>query len=162
MHPAKANIVCEEPALRAAMWEGICFEIWRGAASAQQIRDLGALQLAYARAQHDRKFAHVTVVLLSHLTGLDGELRGAVEQRSKALAPMLRASAIVVPASGFVASLVRGLITGMTVIQRARVPVKVGASHDELMAWLAPQLAPSDGVPVTAAELQRMSAALLD
>ena len=73
--------------------------------------------------------------------------------RTRVIDPKLRAAAVVLASTGFTASLVRGLITGIMLLNRSKVPTKVVGSPEEAVAWLAPQLPHHEGRPVTAAEL---------
>jgi hypothetical protein len=162
MASPRATIVRDDAVLRAATWEGVFFEIWKGPATPAHFRDLASYQLAFAKTQRDGKIAHVTIVRLANVTGFEGEVRKAVEERSRLIEPKLRASAVVLLTPGFVASLVRGLITGVMLLTRFRVPTKVVGSQEEALQWIAPHLPPRDGRGVTVAELCEVCAALLE
>jgi len=156
-----ATIVHEDAVVRAATWGGVFFEVWRGAALPQHFRDVGKLMLAYATAQDDGRMALVSVVRMANVTGFDRAARQELEARSRVIDPRLRASAVVLPASGFAASVVRGVITGLAMISPSKVPTKIAATPAEAFDWLAPRLPPRGGRPVPAADIHRVCEPLL-
>jgi hypothetical protein len=88
-------------------------------------------------------------------------MRRAVEDRARALDSKVRASAIVLATPGFVASILRGLITGVSLMSRTRVPMKIVASHEEALMWLAGELPRRNGRAITGGELWMVLAPLL-
>jgi hypothetical protein len=155
-----AKIVHEDAVVRAATWGGVFFEVWRSNAQPEHFRVLGKLQLAYATAQPDGKMALVSIVRMTNIAGFDRAARQELEVRSRVLNPRLRASAVVLPASGFAASLVRGVLTGVMMVSRSKVPNKVGATTGEVFDWLAPHLPRADR-PILAGDLSRVCEPLL-
>jgi hypothetical protein len=119
------TVVFRDARLCAATWGRIFFEVWTSEGTAAHFRALESLCLDHVREQAGAQALHFTTVLLTSIPRLDAPTRRAMEQRSRALAPHTRASVVVLETNGFIASIVRsvlvGISTGLRLTQRFHV-----------------------------------------
>ena len=159
---AETRIYYDNEVVRAGAWNGVLFEIWQGAASPHHFRDLSRLHYDQVLTQPDRKVAMFSVVRMSNFGSFDGEARKELEARSKRLDGHTRASVVVLPAQGFAASVVRGILTGLMRASGSKVPMRVSPSAEDGFAWLAPQLPARAGRPIAPDDLRRAYESIAD
>jgi hypothetical protein len=133
------NILC------VAAWRDIFFEIWFAAGTGRHFRTLRHHLMSFAHSQPDQKVAVFSVVQLPSLTNVDSEIREEAMTRAKEIKPHNKASVLVIESKGFVASLIRGIVTGMAHLDRAGGPSKIFDTVGSAAAWIAPQMEPHDG-----------------
>jgi hypothetical protein len=86
---------------------------------------------------------------------MDADARSELDARIKAVERHLRATVIVMPASGFGASIVRGIIAGVAQLTSRKVPMTVVSSPEEGFRWLAPLLPATGGDRISPIDLRR-------
>ena len=96
----------------------------------------------------------VSVVPVANILDFSSEARRELESRTKRLEPYMRASVAIVPSRGFAASIVRGILTGLVRLSRAKLPTLVTGSTAEGLAWLSAQILVEDGELVPADDLR--------
>jgi hypothetical protein len=148
-------IFFDDGCVRAGSWCGALLEFWTAVPTPQLFRDLSKRELAYAATQPDRKMAMVSIVQMSKLASISSETRKELDIRTAQLDAHLRASLILVPAQGFLGSIVRGVMTGQMLLSRNKVPSLVSSAPREGVAWLAPHLPALNGRPIAADDLYR-------
>jgi hypothetical protein len=150
------TIFRDDEVVRAGSWNGVLFEVWRGTATAEIIREFCQLEIDYAKKQPSRKFALFSVVRVPSYSDFGAPARKELETRMQKIDPFMAASVVLLPTQSFGASIVRGIITGLALLARSKVPSTVTASPDEGCAWLAPHLASAKpGEPIAAADVRR-------
>jgi hypothetical protein len=149
------TILHDDDRVRVAAWRDVIFEAWRGGATAQLFRDLRRIEIDYASSQPDRKASVFSIIPVEGIGLMDADARGELDARIKAVEPYLRATVILMPASGFAASIVRGIIAGVAQLTSRKVPMKVVASPEEGVRWLVPLLPAPGGDRISAIDLRR-------
>src|SRR5262245_13398721 len=113
MEPTAPAMLHADGVVHAGAWAGVVIEVWTATATPEHFRKLARLERAIALKQPDAKIALLASVRLSNLAVIDAETRRAIEDRSRLLNPHISAAVIVLPAQGFVASIVRVLLAGI-------------------------------------------------
>jgi hypothetical protein len=152
---AAPTILHDDDKVRVGAWGDVIFEAWRAGATAQLFRDLLRIEIAYASSQPDRKASVFSIIPVEGITLMDADARRELDARIKAVEPHLRATVILMPASGFGASIVRGIIAGVAQLTSRKVPMKVVASPEEGIRWLAPLLPAPGGDRISPLDLRR-------
>ncbi len=125
-----------------AGFRDIYIEIWRKPGSVTQLRTTTKHQLAFAKSRPGGKIASLSIVLHGSVGGIDNEMRKAIFEGQQQVRPFLRAGALVMPTSGFTASIVRGVVAGLALISRATHPTRVCQSMNDATDWIAPHGGP--------------------
>jgi hypothetical protein len=142
---AGEKLLFADDAVRVGASNGVVFEVWIGGGKPQHFRDLCKLEIDYALTQQDKRMALLSVVRMESFTSLDGAVRKELEARTRATERYSRASVVILPANGFAASIVRGVLTGLQLVTRSKVPTAVFGSVEEGCTWLAPKLPGAPG-----------------
>ena len=121
-----------------ASFRDIYIEIWRKPGSVAQIRTTTKHQLAFAKSRSGSKIASLSIVNHGSVGGIDNDMRKAIFEGQQQVRPYLSAGALVMPTSGFTASIVRGVVAGLALISRATHPTRVCQSIVEGTDWIAP------------------------
>lgn len=149
------TIVLRDDRLCAATWGSVFFEIWYSLATPAHFRALSRHQVGFARSLPGQKLALFTVVLMTSFAALDRELRGEIDERSRAIAPHTLATVVVLPSQGFGASVVRSVLAASSLLRRSVFPSKVCPTVDDGCRWVVQHVPPMDDRPVTARDLHR-------
>lgn len=134
------TILFRDDLLVCAGWRDVFFEVWLGQGGGRHFRTLRHHQLAFARNRPDPRVAIVSVVQLPSLSGIENEVRTEAATRTKEMKPHTKAAAIVIETKGFAGSLIRGVITGMTLAERSSAPTKIFDTVSPAITWLATHL----------------------
>jgi hypothetical protein len=149
------TIVFRDDRVCAACWGSVFFEIWFAPGTAAHFRLLRGHQVKYARSYPGQKVALFTVVMFTSLPPLDRETRRELDERTHAMTPHVLAGVVVLPAQGFVASVVRSVLAGAALLRRPAHSSKVCTSIEDGCAWVVQHLPPMNDRPVHARDLQR-------
>jgi hypothetical protein len=152
---AAPTILHDDDKVRVAAWGDVLFEAWRGGATAQLFRDLRRIEIEYASSRPDRKASVFSIIPVAGISLLPADARSELDARIKAVEPYLRATVILMPARGFGASIVRGIIAGVAQLTSRKVPMNVVASPEEGIRWLVPLLPAPGGDRVSPVDLRR-------
>jgi hypothetical protein len=134
------DIHTNDPTLTTASVGELFCVLWHQAGDRAHIRQHHADFLAFARARAPRKIALMTVMQMPKIGSLSEEIRTEITTSVREQQPYLVASTLVLPNTGFVAALVRGVVGGMQLIIRSNVSTKVLDSPDAALRWLAPHI----------------------
>jgi hypothetical protein len=121
------------------VWDHLVLVIWRGVCDAAAVQRLERAGMDVLR-RHPRGAALMGVV---ESTGVppSAEMRKASAAVNDRLARQgLVGVAGVLTQTGFAGSVVRGVITGLTLLSRSDYPFKVFDNHTEAAAWLCQRL----------------------
>jgi len=141
--------------VRIAAYHSVLMHVWLGTATPDAMREVCELELEFAKQQRDRKYALISVVRLPNITGFGADARRELEIRMQKIEPFLGASVTLLPTHSLAASIVRAIITGLSLVARSRAPNTVVATVEEACAWLAPRIAkPLRGEPIGVADLR--------
>jgi hypothetical protein len=121
-------------------WERLVLVIWRGECHSIAVRRLEQAGIEALR-QHPRGVALMGVVEAT-ASPPSSEMRKASALTNDRLAQLgLVGIAGVLSHSGFAGSVMRGVITGLTLLQQVKYPFKVFENHTDGAAWLCKCLA---------------------
>lgn len=135
-------------------WDHLVLVIWRGTCDAAAVQRLERAGMEILR-RHPRGAALMGVV---ESTGVppSAEMRKASAAANDRLAQHgVVGVAGVLTQTGFAGSVVRGVITGLTLLSRSDYPFKVFENHTEAAAWLGQRLA-SKGARMGALEASQV------
>ncbi len=114
-------------------WRDFLVVIWRGETTMEGIAELEAHLAAFAAGQPD---GVVLVTIVERRAPLPpGKVRDALA-RFMARSASIRASGVVFEGSGFRASAVRSVVTGLTMLAKQPYPHKVFATVEQASVWL--------------------------
>src|SRR5687768_4005436 len=150
--PDAVTIHCVDASFCAASFRDMFLTIWVRAGNASQIRAMNAAQLTFARGIGGQ-FVFVTVVRIGAVVSVGGPEREAVVEGLKQLKPYMKATAMLIPSSGFAAAIVRTMLAGFNLLRRADAPNKIFESESDAFHWVAQLLAPRGGQPIPQAEV---------
>jgi len=143
-----------DSSLAAASWRGLFLEVWTARGSTRHFRLVHECHVKCIRANAGRKIAHLTVIHDFTIAALDVEARQVLADRNASAYPHTSRSALVMPATGFSASIVRSVITGLMLLARPPYAHVVTSSLDQATRWLAEPPDAAKPQPYTAAELR--------
>jgi hypothetical protein len=92
-------------------------------------------------------------VQIPSLSKVDADIRQEAAVRAKEVRPHNKGSALVLETKGFVSSLIRGIVTGMTLVDRSAAPTKIFESSEPAASWIAPYLGAGDRKPISGREV---------
>src|SRR5690606_18153185 len=96
-------------------------------------------------------------------TGLpDAAVRAEFERFSRLHERSIARTAILDDRDGFAAGAVKAVITGLVMVARIRLNIRIFSDLDDLTAWLVPRHEEQKGLPVTAHELREFLQAVRD
>lgn len=143
-------IYYESAAVRAGHWEDLLFEVWLKPGNADDLRAMGDYQKRAARSSAGRMFVTCTSIRLDGILAVNDEMRAIIADTQKALRGSMKANAIIMATSGFAAAVVRGILAGVMLTRGSSPPYKIFASLEDAAPWVASQMSPIRGRPVTA------------
>lgn len=121
-------------------WDHLALVIWRGECDAAAVQRLERAGMEVLR-RHPRGATFMGVVEQTAVPP-SPEMRKVSAAANDRLARHGMVSfAGVLTQTGFAGSVVRGVITGLTLLSRSRYPFKVFEEHAEAAAWLSQNLA---------------------
>jgi hypothetical protein len=150
--PAPMRLVCRvDGEFTMYAWLYIVVVAWEGPATVSGMRHfVRAIELPRTV---ETPFS--VVHLLQGRTGLpSAEVRAEFERLSKGHAQAIVCAAILDHRQGFVAGAVKAVLTGVSLIARARVELRMFGDLEELISWLARKHESRTGVQVDLAGLR--------
>jgi len=155
-----ATIVHEDPVLQVATWRDVVIQRWTRSGTIENVRKLRRIQDDIFNAKSKSKLYLLVWLQLSQLTSLDDETRSALNDNRDAIGPYLDGSVVILEGSGFVSSIVRGLISSQRMLKRSPYPSAVKSSVREAAEFLAPLLRKAWGRSVLPSEIEDVVADL--
>lgn len=136
--PAEVELLHRDEILTIAAYDHLFLEIWSGlpakALHQRKLRELHNERLAKRPGKH----ALVAIVEGGATPRLDEEARSEMTERTRATRDRTVALAVVMSDQGFVAAMIRSILAGLLLVQRAPYPHKVFGTLREAASWLAP------------------------
>lgn len=123
-----------------ATWQDLIVLVWRGEANAER----AARNLRYLRefsAARPGGFC-IVVVLEIDATPPDDKARQMMSETMRQLGPTIRGVAYFVPIEGFKGSLMRSVITGLSLVAHEPYPTQAFARLPEATRWLVGRMPP--------------------
>jgi hypothetical protein len=142
------------PDVLSLFWvENVAILAWHKPATAAAVEGLYAL----SKPQRERypsgmSFIHVGRAQLSLM---DAQARDVFVRVSRELGGYIVASAFVTHASGFMASTLRSVVTGVLVLSRTSHEIQIHERGEEVLAWLPAKHAKATGVTLDEDQLRR-------
>jgi hypothetical protein len=133
-------VLRDDPIVRITAWKGVLFNVWFGASTPEVMREISHLEVEFAKKQEDRKFALVSIVRMMNITDFGPEVRKALQVRMQRIDPYLAASVTVLPSNSIASSIVRGIITGLSLVVPSKMPTAVLPTTDDACSWLVQHL----------------------
>jgi hypothetical protein len=125
------------------VWGHVVIVVWRGDVDAAAVQRLESATIDVLRRHRNR--AAVMGVVEPTAAAPSPEMRKATSISNDRLSELgLVGVAGVLSQHGFAGSLMRGVITGLTMLSRTRYPFKVFDNHDDGAVWLSQRLAAYD------------------
>jgi hypothetical protein len=134
---AVARVSALEPNHCVATWRRFVVIIWRHDTTHDGVSDLR--RALTATASKSEQIALVTIVE-PNAPPPPSEVRDALARLLGEFGRTIRFSAVAFEGSGFRAAMVRGVVTGLTLLARMPYPHKVFAGVDESSRWLTANL----------------------
>lgn len=132
------------------VWEHLVLVIWRGDVDAAAVKRLEDAALAVLR--RNGNHAAMMGVIETTASAPSAEMRKATSESNDRLAEVgLVGIAGVLSQKGFAGSLMRGVITGLTLLSRTKYPFKVFERTEDGATWLCQRLA-AHGARMSASE----------
>jgi hypothetical protein len=145
------------PDVASLFWvENVAIMAWHKPATAAVVEELHAR----GKPQRDRypsgmSFVHVGRAQLSLM---DAETRDVFVRLSRELNAYVVATAFVTHASGFMASTLRSIVTGVLVLSRTSHEIRIHERGEEVLSWLPAKHLKATGVTIDEAHLRRVLA----
>ncbi|HWO13398.1 MAG TPA: hypothetical protein VNN80_28050 [Polyangiaceae bacterium] len=125
------------------VWDHLVLVMWRGDVDAAAVHRLESAVVDVLRRHRNR--AALMGVVEPTATTPSTEMRKASSLSNDRMTELgLVGIAGVLSQHGFAGSLMRGVITGLTLLSRTRYPFKVFDNHDDGALWLSQRLAAYD------------------
>lgn len=131
-----------------ATWQGLIVLVWRGEATA----DRAALNVRFLR-----EFAvarpggfGIVVVLEDAAIPPDERVKKMMAEAMRQLGPRIHGAAYFVPLQGFKGSLLRSVITGLSLVAREPYPTQAFSRLPDAARWLCGRLPPGRHSPAPA------------
>jgi hypothetical protein len=140
--------------LALASWSNVFFEIWMQAGTVRHFRTLRHHLLSFSKKYPQPGACTFSVVQLPSLTKVETGIREEAVLRAKEFRPYNKASVLVLESKGFAGSLIRGIVTSLSLIERSAAPSKTFESIAPASEWLARYVDSFDTRPVTGATLR--------
>jgi hypothetical protein len=162
--PSDAELLAEitihdtEPGSFAiATWSHVLMVRWESAADGSAVERLAKVSKDLAAEQHQTRRSNVHIIL--DTAGLPTpEARAGFIHLMKAHADRLACVAIVVGGSGFLASAMRSLMTGMRLLSPRSFNYRLHGSTDEVVKWLPNEHLAKTGEPIDSRRLAHVLA----
>lgn len=127
----------QDDALTIATWRDLFIEAWWKHGNLEQLRRVRAEHVAFLDRNPGRKAAQIAIV---RSIGITLESRDEMTRRYEEMLPRTSAGAVVIPASGFTTSIVRSMITALTLLKKPPYPWKTCETVEQGAGFLAPHL----------------------
>lgn len=132
----KWDVLAEADDHRAYAWDRLLVVVFDGPTSIAGAR---AIQDVH-RGMIERPSLSSITVLVGELTlQVDPQVRAIATEIAKEAAAVAVAGAVVVPASGWMATVFRSIITGVHLVARVKTPNRVFSELHEAVRWIAAQ-----------------------
>lgn len=149
------SIYFRDASLCTASWNDVFFELWSAHGTLAHMREVHDRHMAFIRAHEGRKTSCISSVRIPSYSSITEEYRRAANERTRDVAPGLHAWCVVVPFTGFGASLLRSVLIGMRLATRPPYAATTFADHDEACEFIAPYMQKRpNGQPYLATELR--------
>jgi hypothetical protein len=128
------TILHRDAILGAATVRGVFVDMWFGEGDVRYMKRV--------REEHNALIARcpgagaLTVLEMTRLSTVADDVRKEADRRAAEIREFTSAHAIIVTSSGFVPSIIRGIIAGMGIISRVPYPYKVFDDTSKGVAWL--------------------------
>ena len=132
--PGEARVLASDGAHLAATYRNVFITAWWGDTTVARLKRVGELQEDVAR-RLSKGFVALALIRSSN-TNLPADVRSEAERLSKTPAANMRAIAQVISGSGFAASMIRSVATGMQIVSRMPKPTKIFDTLDTAATWL--------------------------
>lgn len=134
--------------------QNVMIMAWRESVTAPVIEEVHrAAEPQRKRYPTGMSFVHMGRV---QLTMLDSDTRQAFVRILQELSGYTAATAIVTPATGFWASALRSIATGIVVLSRAQVDLRIHERPEEVVEWLPAKHEEKTGIKVDLERLRRV------
>jgi hypothetical protein len=134
-----------------AGWRDVFVQRWSGEGGIADVRVLERAQREFTGTLRGGKCVMVSLVEATTIRPPDDQTRALIRATIDQIAPHAGAPATVLTSTGFAASVLRGLLSGLMLAQRQPHPAKVFATIDEAATFLAPLRRPAAGAPAETA-----------
>ncbi len=122
----------------AATYRNVFITAWWGDTTVERLKRVGEFQEDVAR-RMSKGFVALALIRSAN-TNLPADVRAEAERLSKTPAPNMKAIAQVIYGSGFAASMIRSVATGMQIVSRMPKPTKIFDTLETAATWLVPHM----------------------
>jgi len=132
-------------------WQAVAVLAWEGPLTVAGVGHMDAALAALSALQSPISIVH----MLRGRTDLPGaEVRAAMERLSKTHEHAIACTAILDDSQGFVAGAIKAVITGVALLARVRLEIRLFSDLDSLAAWLVAMHEKRSGVQLNLVELR--------
>lgn len=137
------------------LWRNVTIVAWLGKPTGAATRELGTItKRALNELGTGTKVSNVHLIPIS-LRLPDAEARAGLHEVTQHYGQYTACVGVIVSGSGFWASAVRGVVTGVQVIAPRSFEMRIHTNSTELLDWLPREHERRTGVAIEGAELQR-------
>lgn len=155
MQPQQLTVFDAQPdVFTFCTWGNVNIHVWWAPIDEAMVERLSSFSTRTMRA-HPGGMSFVHIVSMS-VTLPDAPTRGALLALGKRFENDVGPTAVVVGGEGFVASALRGAITGLWLAVPKSMPMRLCANLEDVVAWLPAKHAESSGVALDPDELRRI------
>jgi hypothetical protein len=147
-HDTELIVLQHDPAWSCAAWQDVLLLVWRGEATAARAA-INVRFLQEFSASHPGGFG-IMLVLEPETSPPDDKARQMLADGMRRLGPGMRGAAYLVPMQGFKGSLMRSVITGLSLIARETYPTQAFPRLPEATRWLCARMSQTATPPVAA------------
>ena len=149
----RVDVLHEDDSLSIAVVGPILISVWRGSATVEAIRILGRYEEELARKWNDKLAILSVIETVRTFAGFSADARAEVNRVAVAMAAKTLCLAHVYEDTGFIASIVRAILSSVKSEARLHHPTRSFATLDEGIRWTLDFARESGWEPPTVGEL---------
>jgi hypothetical protein len=136
VHARPPEVVWSDPKLQMMRWDDVFVVRWTSESGADHMQRMMDEHARFVDARPPNTTLVLTHVDMEHVKPPDEATRKLIGAYDDAMHARMRASATVISARGFSGVVVRGIMSGLALVNRRKVPQDVFAEPREAIAFL--------------------------
>jgi hypothetical protein len=124
--------------VQTARWRDVFLQRWTSSGASADLQAMMVELREYLRALQGNKGMVVALLEIRSLQTPDAEIRKLIKECTDLLTPNVYGAAVVITSTGFAASILRSVMSGLMLLRRGDYPTKTVATVREAAELLAP------------------------
>jgi hypothetical protein len=163
MYPGSesAEILHHGANLQLALWRDLLIQRWTAASGLADVQTLDRVVRELVATRPGTKYYMMTLLQISAMGTMDEPTRKVAKENRDFMSRHLAATVVVLDSTGFVASIIRGLIAAQRFLQRSTYPFAITASVSAASQFFAPLMRGASHPGMTPASIENLVADLV-